>query len=504
MSSELITAAPLCRNLPSPPGIALRILALAQDPDADLGRAAELIALDPALSARVLRLSNSALFASRRRSENLQQAINKLGLHPTLQLALGFSLLTDLRGGSPPHAEHEQIWRRSLIAAMACRALGEALGVNKPDELLLAGLIQDIGSLLLMQHHSARYLPITHQAGGDNQRLLALERAELGADHAAIGAELARQWDLPAYLVDAIANSETAPASGADPIQQCVYASGPLADIWLGNTPEQAHQHAQQALAHSLGLDSDALAAVIARTSELLPEAASAFDTTLCTPEYIHDLLEQAREVSQLRELLAAQEAEVLRERSDTLERHAIELSSMANRDALTGAINRGHFEQTLRDAFELANLQQRPLAVAFIDLDDFKKINDRHGHLVGDDVLKAVARHFRDSVRSVDTVARFGGEEFVVIFPDTPLAGARATIERVLSGLSTQPATHIDGQALHVTFSAGIACHLPEQPFANAHALLDAADRALYQSKDQGRNRVGIHQWPAAIATAG
>lgn len=192
MSPELITAVPLCRNLPSPPGVALRIIALAQDPDADLATAATLIALDPALSARVLRLSNSALFANRRRSENLQQAINKLGLHPTLQLALGFSLMTNLRGGSAPHAEHERIWRRSLIAAVACRALGDALGVKKPDDWLLAGLIQDIGALYLMQHHPAQYQPIIQAAAGDNAQLLALEQAQLGADHARIGAELAQ------------------------------------------------------------------------------------------------------------------------------------------------------------------------------------------------------------------------------------------------------------------------------------------------------------------------
>jgi diguanylate cyclase (GGDEF)-like protein len=369
---------------------------------------------------------------------------------------------------------------------------------------LLAALVQDIGALLLMQHHSARYLPITEQAGGDNQRLLALEKEHLGADHASIGAELAHQWDLPGYLVNAIAHSETAPTDKGDLLQQCVYASGPLADIWLGTTPELAHQHALQILAANLGLDSEAVASIIARTSALLPEAATAFDTTLYTPEYIQDLLEQAREISQLRELLAAQEAEVLRERSDTLERHAIELSSMANRDALTGAINRGHFEKTLGAAFEQATQQRRPLAVAFIDLDDFKKINDRHGHLVGDEALKAVAHHLKDSVRSVDTVARFGGEEFVIIFPDTPLAGARTTIERVLISLSAHPVTRVDGQPLHVTFSAGIACHLPEQPFASAHALLDAADRALYQSKGEGRNRVASHHWPASIDTAG
>lgn len=187
MSPELTQAVLLCRNLPTPAGIAMRIIALAQDPDAELGTAAELIAMDPALSARILRLANSPLFANRRRIDNLQQAINKLGLHPTLQIALGFSLLSNLRGDTSLHSAHERIWRRSLIAAVAARALGEALNLQQPDALLLAGLLQDIGGLFLMQSQPELYQSLSTQAAGDNQRLLALENTHFGTDHAATG-----------------------------------------------------------------------------------------------------------------------------------------------------------------------------------------------------------------------------------------------------------------------------------------------------------------------------
>jgi len=479
MSPELTQAVLLCRNLPTPAGIAMRIIALAQDPDAELGTAAELIAMDPALSARILRLANSPLFANRRRIDNLQQAINKLGLHPTLQIALGFSLLSNLRGDTSLHSTHERIWRRSLIAAVAARALGEALNLQQPDALLLAGLLQDIGGLFLMQSQPELYQSLSTQAAGDNQRLLALENTHFGTDHAAIGAELARQWNLPAYLVDAIAGSEAPPTPATDTFLRCVHASGSLADIWLDGPGAQP---AQQRLAAASGLDQEALAEVFARVAQLLPDAASVFETTLPTPEHVAALLQQAREIHELRQLRQSQLAEeALQQRSEALERQAMELSTMASRDSLTGTINR-------------AIQRQQPLSVAFIDLDDFKKINDRHGHLIGDDVLKSVAQHLKSRVRTVDTVARFGGEEFVIIFPDTALDIAKATIDRVLHSLSAQPVAEIDGQMLHVTFSAGIACHQPLQPFNSARSLLDAADRALYQSKDRGRNRVVVH----------
>lgn len=497
MSPELTRAIPQCNNLPTPTGIAARIIALAQDPDAELGAATRLIGQDPALSVRILRLANSPLFASRRRSENLQQAINKLGLHPTLQLALGFKLLGNLQGSSQVQQQHDQLWRRSLIAAIACRALGETLRVNKPDELLLAGLIQDIGALFLLQQQPAAYCSLLEQARGDNRQLLTLEQQALGSNHALLGAELARHWDLPGYLIQAIADSEL-PPDGEPGITRCVQLSGPLADLWLDPDNPEATHRLLPALASNHNIAREHLDAILARMQQLLPEAAWLFDTPLSTPAHIQALLEQARDVSELRQLRMAQEAEVLRERSDVLERRANELSSMANRDALTGTINRGHFDQCLSAAFDTANAQQRPLSIAFIDLDDFKKINDRHGHLTGDDVLKAVAAHLKRHVRTLDTVARYGGEEFVIIFPDTPLEGARATIDRVLRRLWAQPVAEVDGQPLHVSFSAGIACHQPAAPFASAHALLDAADRALYRSKGQGRNQVAIHQ-PAA-----
>ena len=490
MSPELTQAVPLCRNLPSPTGVAMRIITLAQDPDADIGTATELIAMDPALSARILRLANSPLLANRRRIDNLQQAVTKLGLHPTLQLALGFSLLTGL---DSLHAEHQHIWRRSLIAAVAARAIGRALGVQKSEELMLAGLLQDIGALFLVQSLPEQYLAIRQQADGDNRQLLALEHRELGATHADIGVALARRWNLPDYLAEAIAASED-PQLADNNLLRSICASGQLADLWLSKTPEQRYRQTSLALTAITGLPDRQLDPLLEQIQQMLPEAASLFETPLTTPAHIQDLLAQAEEISQLRQVRQSQEAELLRERSDTLERQALELSSMANRDGLTGTINRGHFEQLLLSAFDTASQLQRPLSLAFIDLDDFKKINDLHGHLVGDDVLKAVAGHLQAQVRTVDCVARYGGEEFVIIFTDTPLQGALGIINRVLQGLSQQPVAVVDGRPLHVTFSAGIACHDQQTPFASARSLLDAADRALYLSKGQGRNRVAGH----------
>ncbi|KLO00664.1 diguanylate cyclase, partial [Stenotrophomonas maltophilia] len=152
MPPELTAALALCRNLPSPPGIALRIIELAQDPEADIATAADIIAIDMALSARMLRIANSPLYASRRRIENLGQALTMLGLNATISLALGFTVTQGLTGGTgADHDLRQRAWKRSILSALAASQLGQARGLRRLEELMLAGLLQDLGVLCLAQ-----------------------------------------------------------------------------------------------------------------------------------------------------------------------------------------------------------------------------------------------------------------------------------------------------------------------------------------------------------------
>ena len=132
MPPELTAALALCRNLPSPPGIALRIIELAQDPEADIATAADIIAIDMALSARMLRIANSPLYASRRRIENLGQALTMLGLNATISLALGFTVTQGLTGGTgADHDLRQRAWKRSILSALAASQLGQARGLRR-------------------------------------------------------------------------------------------------------------------------------------------------------------------------------------------------------------------------------------------------------------------------------------------------------------------------------------------------------------------------------------
>lgn len=492
MRPELESQLSNCRNLPSPPGVALRIIELAQDPEVVMATAADAIGLDAALSARMLRIANSPLYASRRRVENLSQALTVLGLNATLTLALGFSLT---RCGTSTHpVAQERVWRRSVIAALACRLLGQHAGLRKAEELMLAGLLQDIGVLALLEVLGDDYAQLVERAD-DNAALLAAERDLLGCDHAAVGGWLARQWNLPALLREAIMESET-PVSDTT-FNACVAVSGHVADIWIAGTDEarteEAHRHAALQAATRLGLDYAAFLALTEDMLAALPEVCTMFDVPPAPPARIQALLDQARELLVVRNLREIQEAARARKEADEHEDRARRLAEEVRRDPLTGAYNRSQLEEVLEKEFDAATRHGWPLSIAFIDLDDFKQVNDRWGHLVGDEVLRNFAKSLMRHVRSSDIVARYGGEEFLVVLPGINEEAAAHVVRRILSEVAGAAMAHVNGQPLHITFSAGLATQGALEQFRHVDDLLRAADEALYGAKREGRNRVSV-----------
>jgi diguanylate cyclase (GGDEF)-like protein len=160
----------------------------------------------------------------------------------------------------------------------------------------------------------------------------------------------------------------------------------------------------------------------------------------------------------------------------------------MSVRDSLTEAFNHRYFQETLSRELARHERSGQPIALIMLDIDDFKKINDRWGHPVGDVVLRGLVEELTKGVREMDTVARYGGEEFALIFPETTPAKAWVVADRlrkrVASRLFTAP--HVE-QALAVTISLGLATY-PEDGSLK-RVLIERADQALYQAKRSGKN---------------
>jgi diguanylate cyclase (GGDEF)-like protein len=173
-------------------------------------------------------------------------------------------------------------------------------------------------------------------------------------------------------------------------------------------------------------------------------------------------------------------------------------LCELSSRDPLTGLVNRRSFELALARELDRVARSGESALVLMIDIDHFKLVNDHHGHASGDLVLQAVAKALAASVRPMDTVARFGGEEFAIILPNCSPAFGPTVAERVRRRVK---ATQVDighGEPLRVTVSIGGA-FAPQWVRSSAALWIERADRQLYQAKSQGRNRVCIE--PAAIS---
>jgi diguanylate cyclase (GGDEF)-like protein len=165
------------------------------------------------------------------------------------------------------------------------------------------------------------------------------------------------------------------------------------------------------------------------------------------------------------------------------------EVQQLATTDPLTELANRRHFFTLARTECDRAMRYGHPLSAMMLDVDNFKKINDRYGHAAGDQVLRAIATQFRSTLRSVDVVGRYGGEEIVVLLPETERDGARQVAERLRQNLA-QTAVPIDGGTLLITASLGVATREPGDEI-DLETLIDCADQALYIAKQTGKNRV-------------
>ena len=189
-------------------------------------------------------------------------------------------------------------------------------------------------------------------------------------------------------------------------------------------------------------------------------------------------------------ELTARLRTQIRRKRyNQELRSSVAQTIELAITDGLTGLHNRRYLDSHLQTLFERAASRQRPLSLLISDIDRFKRINDTHGHAAGDDVLREFARRLRKNVRGIDLACRYGGEEFVVVMPDTEQAVAERVAERIRQEIEMLPFGPEGAAALDVTVSIGVASISPAAD--TLEALLKRADGALYEAKKSGRNRV-------------
>lgn len=483
-------------TLPSPPQVATQVVSLAGKEDTTIDDIARIISHDPALSAKILRLANSAFFWRGQEITSLNQAALHLGMKTVKLMALSFSLANSLpREGRSKGFNYDDYWYRSIVHAVAARSLSRLVRTYHDDEAFLCGLLGRLGQLVMAQCIPDRYEAVLEESDGSLPSAKAESRV-LGFNFHQIGSALMASWRFPSILAQTLhfwgdpRGLRDEAAESDRKLTYAVHVADYIASVVCDTEKGAALRRAHDLARETLGVSNEELDACILGMEEDVADAADLLSMEVDTESYNDMLAEARRQLMQL-SLETAMDLQTTTARADQLQKEKKQLQDLVGIDKLTGIPNRARFDELLQQIVgsRLASKSHTPVGVLIADIDHFKRVNDTHGHLTGDDVLKLVAESFKSSLRGTDIVARYGGEEFVCIVPNATLKDLRAIAERIRKNIGGT-ALELGAGKLWVTVSVGGAYARRVQSADDGTKLLALADQCLYAAKNAGRNR--------------
>jgi diguanylate cyclase (GGDEF)-like protein len=489
-------------KLPTSPALATRILTLADNPDTTMEQFAETIQVDAGLAARLLRIANSAQYGLSQPITTIQRAVNLLGVSQVRAIALGFQLVSHLnRLGNCPF-DMKRYWQHSVLRACLAREAAVRLVPGLAEEAFLVGLLQDCGVLLLVQLLGEEYARLYRP---DQLSPLAFYQAELelaAYTHVDAAVAMVEEWKLPEAIRVPISRHHkptplTAGSPDLDRLCAVSYLVGSMRFVDNGSA-EVNDATLRDYAASQMALTEAGLEDLFSRAAASYARLAGFLRESLPDRLDVTELLSEAN-----RQLTAAvgdadQQARTARAERDEVRRQQAQLSSAlgeyrerAARDPLTGVLNRGALAEAAARHIDQARAAGSSVTVLFLDVDNFKRLNDTHGHRAGDFVLRAVANALCESLTHAGTVGRYGGEEFVVVIPGLTSEEAADHGARVLQSIRA-----LDVRACQlpspVTCSAGVLW-APAQLLDNPEPLFAAADEAMYEAKRAGKDRISF-----------
>ncbi|HKQ46501.1 MAG TPA: GGDEF domain-containing protein [Phycisphaerae bacterium] len=479
-------------KLPSSPVLASRILSLAADPDATIDQFAKVIQMDGALAARLLKMANSACMALVTPATTIQRAVMVLGLGRVRTAALGFQLVGHLNKLGGKRFDIKAYWKQSVLRGCVGREIARVVAPGLAEEAFLIGLLCDGGILLLVQLLGPEYAALYETGGLSPAAFYAAEKGRFPYDHADAISAMAAEWNLPEAIQKPLAQHHFptrlgAGAGPADRLCALAYLVGSLCFTEDLSPNPSADRLAAYAL-EQFGLSPDDLQKCLLAAGESYKQASELLGDALPDDLDVTELLGEAN-----RQLTAAAgEAEErvhdVESQRDQIKSALGEYRERAARDPLTGLLNRGALADVAAQHLADARGRGMPVSCFFLDLDDFKRVNDEHNHQTGDHILQAVAAALPAAIINTGSIGRYGGEEFVAIItglrPDESEAKARQLVE-IVRGIDYVPL----GLKARITCSVGAVWGNSLQ-FESADALFAAADEQMYIAKKSGKDR--------------
>jgi diguanylate cyclase (GGDEF)-like protein len=473
-------------NLPTLPGIAIRILEAVQKKEPDIDELNRILSTDPPLSAKVLKLVNSSFYNLPKKINSVHHGIKMLGIEMVKNLALSFSLINNYKPKQLNGFDYTGFWKNSLVGAVSAKLLTEKLAPGLLDNAFFMGLLQNIGTLTFGHCMPEQYNLVMSEVEQANTVSQVVEDYRLGYNHQEIGEYLMKSWGLPETLYLPVGyhhNPEKLVSTQTD--IQILTRILHLSSIFIDLFNDQSKGLNLWVLNHnveSYGFDSNInVDHIVEEIQQQARQVFPIFEISLENDSEYAEIYQAAK--SELSKLSAKMVKDLLEHKNEIKM-----LKQEVFRDSMTHLFNHQHFLEILMQEIARALRYKHPLSLVMSDIDLFKSINDKYGHLAGDRIIKTVAGCLQQETRETDHVARYGGEEFAVILPETNLEEACIVAERIRKSIDSLRIKH-DEALIHFTMSFGIATLPPNEAIASDE-LIKRADCALYSAKNQGRNQ--------------
>lgn len=493
-------------RLPSPPLIAIKILETVRKDTFTFHDLAYLIESDPALTARILKAANSSFYNPTSRVTSIEKALALLGTQAVTNIALSFVIVSQFQPEASGTFDSTIFWRRALTAAVAAEMTSALVGKPNHDIFVIA-LLQDIGIMVMHSSSPQAYQQIFHRRRDSRMSLLEAEKQIFGYDHQEVGAELLKSWQLPEEIHAPIRHHHQCDADSDDYQDQsailCI--ADHLASFYSGTQDVDRIRQARRIFDTHFGLKGNGVENLIEAVGAMSLDVLSSFEISAGDMRPFSLILQEANEkLSTLYdsyELLVI-ELKQAKEKAEKLAQELHEANDMhrelAFRDGLTGIYNRRFFQEALDLELMRAQRYGRTFALFIFDVDNFKSINDAHGHTIGDLVLINISKAVQDIVRMTDIFARFGGDEFVIIMPETDINSASIVAENLRSRIETLT-TSVDGLSIEAMISIGFTSYSPALGDKSKEEIISMADKALYIAKHSGKNSARSLPFPGA-----
>lgn len=504
MNQEKTLAAVLKSDeLPTLPTVASEIITLTAREDTTLSDIADLVSKDIALSAKILKVSNSSFYSFPQQISSINQAVSILGINAVRSLVLSFSFLNMKGGKQKSLFDFKRFWKNSLARAVASKLILERVKGADTEEIFICGLLQNLGELILARTFQEEYGEVLKKISEGQYDALNAEEEQFGTRHDLIGYEVAKSWGFPeVLLLPILHHHDPLEYKGGDPkieiTCKAAYLSDLLIAILYSDKPEEFHNLFRKEAKKLLGLSNDDLEHILSEVHIQVDMAGDYFGLRIKNTKPIQEILQEANirlslmnlDFDQMnQELIVAKIA--LENLTEELQQKNEILDNLANLDGLTEIYNHRFFQNSLDNEISRALRNETEISIVMIDIDFFKKFNDIYGHQVGDFVLKSFSAALKKKIREYDTLARYGGEEFVLILPDTSIDEALTVAEKLRSAVD-DAAFDDNRETYHITASFGVSTTRPvTTDNFDKSDFINQADEALYDAKQGGRNQV-------------